>query len=86
MAGDYIDETHERIVTFAEEFLDDDDERESFVDGLMERRGYQRATHWTPPEPQAGGGRQGLLKPAKPAARGGQQGSYFKGGKGAGGR
>lgn len=78
--GDYLDETHQRISEFAAEFLDDDEERESFVDGLMERRGYQRATHWTAPEPDPKA-KPGLLK--QQGANGGQggtksQGSYFK--------
>jgi hypothetical protein len=78
--GDYLDETHQRISEFAAEFLDDDDERESFVDGLMERRGYQRATHWTAPEPDPKA-KPGLLKQgqgAKPQGGGKAQGSYFK--------
>jgi hypothetical protein len=84
---EYIDETHQRIMEFAAEFLDDDEEREAFVDGLLERRGYQRATHWTPPEPQQGGGKGApLLRTGgrqAPARGGGQQqrgggGSYFK--------
>jgi len=88
--GDYVDETHQRISEFAEEFLEDDEERGAFVDGLMERHGYQRTSHWAPPEPQGGGqgGRQPLLRPAKAggargASRGAQgaqggQRSYFK--------
>lgn len=80
MPGDYIDETHQRISEFADEFLDDDEERQGFIDGLLERRGYQQATHWTPPEPQGGqGGRQGLLKPKATPKSGGRQGGYFKG-------
>jgi hypothetical protein len=83
--GDYLDETHQRISEFATEFLDDDEERESFVDGLMERRGYKRSAHWEPPEPPAdGGGKAPLLRATKGAKQGGQgQGaprSYFKGG------
>ena len=64
----YLDDEHQRIAEFAEDFLDDD-ERESFVDHLMERRGYQRVQSWGPrtdpdpdPEPDPAprpGGRQG---------------------------
>lgn len=79
--GGYIDETHQRIVEFAEEFLDDDDERSGFIDGLMERRGYQRTSSWAAPDPQGGGQpRPGLLKP------GGQRGGGQRGGSGGGGR
>lgn len=87
---DYIDEVHQRIVEFAEEFLDDDEERATFVDGLLERRGYQRATHWTPPEPQQGGGKQPLLRPGgnrggqrgqQPRGQGPGPGAYFGGGR-----
>lgn len=86
----YIDETHQRIAEFAEEFLDDDDERASFVDGLLERRGYQRTTAWAPPEPESGGsgrapllrqgGQAGGQRPRSGGQGGGQgQGSYFRG-------
>lgn len=87
MAGDYLDEVHQRIAEFAEEFLEDDEERSGFIDGLMERRGYQRVAHWAPPEdPASGQPKQGLLKPPKPAKGGGQGqqggGSYFRKGTG----
>jgi hypothetical protein len=82
----YIDETHQRIAEFAGEFLaDDQEEHDAFIDGLLERRGYQRTSSWAPPEPQQGGQGQkpGLLKPPKPrAATGGRAsggGGYFKG-------
>ena len=86
--GDYVDETHQRIAEFAEEFLDDDDERGAFIDGLMERHGYERTSHWAPPKQPAGGGRQPLLRQGGGSRGGGgrggqgQQGaqrSYFKG-------
>jgi hypothetical protein len=75
----YLDETHQRISEFAEEFLEED-EREGFVDSLMERRGYKRSSHWEPPDPDNGsrqlirnkGGRQ------QQGAQGGQR-SYFSG-------
>ncbi len=47
----YLDEHHQRIVEFAQDYMDDD-ERDEFVDGLMERRGYQRIQGWGPPEPE----------------------------------
>lgn len=58
----YLDEHHQRISEFAAEYFDDDEEREAFVDTLLERRGYQRTTGWSPPaepDPQGGGGPAG---------------------------
>jgi hypothetical protein len=68
----FLDETHQRISEFADEFLDDD-EREAFVDSLMERRGYKRSAHWEPPDPDGGGsGRQPLVKNKGGSAGGGR--------------
>jgi hypothetical protein len=61
----FIDEYHQRIVEFAEDFLDEE-ERGEFVDGLMERHGYEKVTNWGPPAPQGGrggGGGNGRRKP-----------------------
>lgn len=80
---EYIDETHQRISEFAAEFLDDD-ERDDFVDGLLERHGYQRVSKWAAPDPAGGGGgRKPLVKPRSQGQGGGGQrrGSYFKGGQ-----
>lgn len=52
---EYLDEHHQRITEFAGEYFDDDEERESFVDTLMERRGYQRRSAWAPPADPPGG-------------------------------
>ena len=53
----FLDEHHQRISEFAAEYFDDEDERASFVDTLLERRGYQRTAGWSlPPEPPSGGG------------------------------
>jgi len=49
----YIDEHHQRIAEFAGDYFDDDEEREAFVDTLMERRGYKRTTAWAVPDPTA---------------------------------
>jgi len=77
----YVDEHHERISQFADDYLDDD-EREDFVNSLMERRGYQRGTHWLAPEPDGGqGGRQPLVRDRQAQGGGGQGGRskpYFK--------
>lgn len=84
---EYIDETHQRIAEFASEFLDDD-ERDDFVDGLLERHGYQRVSKWAAPDPGGGapGGRKPLVKPRATGGQGGgqgggqrRQGGYFGG-------
>lgn len=72
----YLDEHHQRISEFAAEYFDDDEERDAFVDTLLERRGYQRTAGWSlPPEPdpqqQAGtGGARPAAAPRRP--------QYFK--------
>lgn len=48
---DYLDEHHQRFVEFADAYLDEAD-REDFVDGLLEKHGYTRVSHWAPPEPK----------------------------------
>jgi hypothetical protein len=85
----FIDDTHRAFAEFAEMFLEED-ERADFVDGMLERHGYQRQSVWAPPAPQQGGGtgRKGPL-PAKRGGQGqggnaGQKRSYF-GGQGQGG-
>lgn len=82
---EYLDETHQRIAEFAAEFLDDD-ERDDFVDSLLERHGYQKVSKWAPPDPSGGGqgGRRPLVKSRQQQGQGGGQrrgGSYFKGGQ-----
>jgi len=72
MSGDFIDDTHAAIVAFAEQFLEED-ERDSFVDSLMERHGYQRMSSWGPPEPQQQQGQRSALLKAKGAGQGRQQ-------------
>jgi hypothetical protein len=66
----YLDEHHQRISEFAAEYFDDEEERDAFVDTLLERRGYQRTTGWSvPPEPPPGpqgGGAGGARPPAAP--------------------
>jgi hypothetical protein len=71
----YLDEHHQRISEFAADYFDDDDERDTFVGTLMERRGYKRVQHtsWDPPDPDPknkgqGGGQGG----------GGNRPAYFK--------
>ena len=69
----YLDEHHQRISEFAAEYFEDDEEREAFVDTLLERRGYQRTTGWSvppdPPPPGSGGGsaRPPAAPPRRPA-------------------
>lgn len=76
--SDYVDEVHERISMFADDFLEED-ERPDFVDGMLERLGYERQSSWGPPQAAPGGQRQPVLKPRQ--QRGGRQG----GGQGGGG-
>jgi hypothetical protein len=83
VSGDFLDEDHQRIAEFADAYLDED-EREGFVDGLLERRGYVKVSQWAPPEPQqaAGGGKKPLIKPKQQQRGSGQQGGasgYFRG-------
>lgn len=63
-APEYIDEHHQRFVEFANEYIDEED-REPFIEGLLEKHGYQRVSHWAPPaqdpkNPRPGGKRPGF--------------------------
>ena len=72
----YLDEHHQRISEFAAEYFEDDEEREAFVDTLLERRGYQRTTGWSvPPEPPPPGGGGGGARPPAGAPR---RPAYFR--------
>ena len=63
----YLDEHHQRISEFASEYFDDDEEREAFIDTLLERRGYQRTAGWSlPPDPGPQG--QGGAAAGQPGA------------------
>lgn len=67
----YVDEHHQRISEFAAEyFADDPEEAESFIDTLMERRGYQRRSAWAlpeqPPAGPQGGGQNPAAGPKRP--------------------
>jgi hypothetical protein len=67
----FVDDTHERIHGFAEEFLDEE-EREEFVDGLLDRLGYVKVSSWGPaPAQQGGGQRAPLVRPRQ--QQGGRQ-------------
>lgn len=80
----YIDEIHQDIAEFAARHLEED-ERDDFVDQLLERKGYQRQSIWAAPEPEQGGGqRRPLVKPAtqrqgQGSRQGGSRGGYFGG-------
>lgn len=65
----YIDEDHQRISEFAQDYFDDD-ERDEFVDTLMERRGYQRIQGWGPPAEPPADPQGGRKPPARRAAAG----------------
>jgi len=86
MAGDFLDDTHAAFHAFAEQFLDED-ERDDFIDSMMERHGYERTQHWAAPQQQqrGQGGRAPLLK-GKGAGgqrqqQGGQQQQQQQGGR-----
>lgn len=81
----FIDETHQAFVEFAERFLEED-ERDEFVNGLLERHGYEKVeiVSWSPPAPPAGGsggGRQPLVRPRSGGSggKGGAGKGYFRG-------
>lgn len=67
----YLDEHHQAIAEFAAAYLDEE-ERESFVDNLLERRGYQRISTWAAPETDPAGGGPGG-RPALLRGQGGPQ-------------
>ena len=71
---EYLDEHHQRITEFANDYFDDDDERDEFIGTLMERRGYQRVQHtsWDPPAPDPKAGKAGQ------GGGGSQRPAYFK--------
>ncbi len=76
----YIDDDHQRISEFAADYFDDD-ERDEFVDTLMERRGYQRIQGWGPPadpgpDPQGGGRKPGRRAGGAPPPQ--RRAPYFK--------
>lgn len=74
---EYVDEHHQRIAEFAAEyFADDPEEAETFVDTLMERRGYQRRASWALPDqapPGAGPAGDGAPPGGQP-----RRAPYFK--------
>lgn len=77
----FLDDDHAAIHAFAENYLDED-ERDEFVDGLLERRGYVRVSSWAPPEPDEPQ-RKPAVKPRTPqapapAAAGQRRSPYFK--------
>lgn len=56
----YLDEIHQDIAEFAERHLEED-ERADFIDGLLERHGYQKQAVWAPPQQDPKGGKKGVL-------------------------
>lgn len=69
----FIDEHHERIVGFANDFLDEE-ERDEFVDTMMERSGYQRISNWAPPEGEPKGGKGPVRRRPSTGSGGGKGG------------
>lgn len=70
----FLDADHESIVRFAEQYFDDEEERASFVDTLLERRGYQRTSGWSAPAEQPPNGGGGGGQPARQP----QRAPYFR--------
>ncbi len=87
--SDFIDEFHASVHAMADSLELDGDDRDSFVNSAMERKGYRPVTTWELPEdPDDGKGRQSLIPPRKKAGGGGtgkqqpaRRSPYF-GGKG----
>jgi len=76
-APSYLDEHHQRISEFADEYFDDDDERSDFVSTLMTRRGYKPKPSWDLPDPApAPGAVPPGAPPAEPTAP--PKNAYFK--------
>jgi len=75
----YVDEDHQLISEFAANYLDED-ERDDFINHVMERRGYQRIESWGPPaepEPEPRGRRSAGGGNPAPSPRQ-RRGAYFK--------
>ncbi len=75
--SDFIDAFHEAAHNMADELELDGEDRDEFIDGVMERKGYRRVTSWALPEDDEGqGGKKPLIPPRKKpraGAQGGQQ-------------
>jgi len=81
--SDFIDEIHQDIAEFAERHLEED-ERQEFIDALLERHGYEREARWVAPPPPTQGGngngrRQQLVKPRKAQGSKKAASPYFRG-------
>lgn len=82
--AEYLDEVHQDIAEFAGRHLEED-ERDEFIDSLLERHGYQRVSKWAAPDDSGSGGsgsqRKPLVKP-RTGSSGGNGGG--RGGQGQG--
>lgn len=66
----YLDETHQRIAEFVNDFYDET-EREDALNVFMEKAGYERISGWGPPaQPPRGGGRTPVPKGSQGGGRG----------------
>lgn len=86
--SDFIDDFHKAVNEWADHLNLEGDERDEYVSFHMEKGGYQKATTWTPPQPDENdkGGSSMFSKrrtagpgaKPKPQPQGGPAGQYFR--------
>jgi hypothetical protein len=59
-----VEDALNRLGEMADELGFDDDEKKSFIDGMMEKRGFQRISSWA--EPDGGGSGDKNVMPWQP--------------------
>lgn len=57
--GNSVDDALDRLHEMADELGLEDDERESFIESGMARKGYQQRSTWAEPDEDQGGGQRG---------------------------
>ena len=83
--SDFIDEYHKAVNAWADDLGLDGDERDGYIEFHMEKRGYQRATTWTPPEPEEGEKGASMFSKRKAGAPAGKRQQQRTGGQGGAG-
>lgn len=58
-SGSSVDDALERLHEMADELGLEDDERESFIESGMARKGFQQRSTWAEPEGDENGGQRG---------------------------